>query len=80
MPAHPHRIEGQVDNSDELGHLLLTVEQAAQRLGIGRSLMYELLAEGTIESVHVGRLRRIPPDALTAFVTQLRAASVQQIR
>ncbi len=52
--------------------LLLTVEQAADRLGIGRSLLYELLAAGDIDSVHVGRLRRIPVEALTAYVNALR--------
>jgi len=46
--------------------LLLTVEEAAQRLGIGRSLFYELLALGDIESVRIGRLRRIPLGALEA--------------
>jgi excisionase family DNA binding protein len=48
--------------------LLLTVSEAAHRLGIGRSLLYELLTEGKIESIHVGRLRRIPPDALAACI------------
>jgi excisionase family DNA binding protein len=48
------------------GPLLLTVDQAAQRLGIGRSLLYELIATGDVDSVHVGRLRRIPAEALTA--------------
>jgi excisionase family DNA binding protein len=48
--------------------LLLTVSEAAQRLGIGRSLLYELLTEGKIESIHVGRLRRIPPEALAAYI------------
>ena len=53
--------------------LLLTVLEAARRLNVSRSLMYELLAAGEIESVHVGRLRRIPVDALTAYVARLRA-------
>jgi excisionase family DNA binding protein len=48
--------------------LLLTVSEAAERLGIGRSLLYELLTEGKIESIHVGRLRRIPPEALAAYI------------
>jgi excisionase family DNA binding protein len=48
--------------------LLLTVSEAAQRLGIGRSLLYELLTEGKIESIHVGRLRRIRPEALAAYI------------
>ena len=48
--------------------LLLTVAQAAQRLGISRSLLYELLATGDIESITIGRLRRIPADALTTYI------------
>jgi excisionase family DNA binding protein len=48
--------------------LLLTVVEAAHRLGIGRTLMYELLGSGEIESVHVGRLHKVPADALTRFV------------
>jgi excisionase family DNA binding protein len=52
--------------------LLLTVEQAADRLGIGRTLAYALVKAGEIESVQIGRLRRIPADALPAFLDRLR--------
>jgi len=52
--------------------LLLTPEQAAERLGIGRSKVYELIGTGELESVKIGRLRRVPVDALTAFVEHLR--------
>lgn len=52
--------------------LLLTVVEAARRLGISRSLLYELLATGEIEAIHVGRLRRIPADALTDYVDRQR--------
>jgi excisionase family DNA binding protein len=55
--------------------LLLTVAQAAQRLGISRSLLYELLATGDIESITIGRLRRIPADALSTYVQLQRARS-----
>ena len=58
------------DRHDE--KLLLTVIEAARRLGIGRTFMYELLASGQIESVHVGRLHRVPVDALTDFVDRSR--------
>jgi len=44
--------------------LVLTVEEAAERLGIGRTLMYALVTSGEVESVRIGRLRRIPADAL----------------
>ena len=54
--------------------LLLTVSEAAQQLGIGRSLLYELLADGQVESIHVGRLRRIPADALGTYIDRQRCA------
>jgi excisionase family DNA binding protein len=55
--------------------LLLTVEQAAQQLSIGRTLMFALIRDGLVDSVQVGRLRRVTPAALTAFTERL---SVQQ--
>lgn len=51
--------------------IVLTVEQAAKRLNIGRTLMYELVSTGVVESVHIGRLRRIPLQALTNYVAKL---------
>jgi excisionase family DNA binding protein len=53
-------------------HLVLTIEEAAQRLRIGRTLMYSLVKAGAVESVHIGRLHRVPADALDTFVRQLR--------
>jgi excisionase family DNA binding protein len=55
--------------------LVLTVEAAAERLGIGRTLMYALVKSGAVESVCIGRLRRIPADALDTFIRSLRAAN-----
>jgi len=52
--------------------LLLSVIEAAQRLGVGRTLMYQLLGSGQIESMHVGRLHKVPAWALTAFVERHR--------
>jgi excisionase family DNA binding protein len=59
-----HEVQGQ--------RLLLTVSEAARQLGIGRSLFYELLADGQVESIHVGRLRRIPIDALADYIDRQR--------
>ncbi|MBA3824137.1 MAG: excisionase family DNA-binding protein [Ktedonobacterales bacterium] len=50
--------------------LLLTIEQAAQALNIGRSLMYELVLKNKIPSIKVNRYRRISIDALNAYVKQ----------
>jgi excisionase family DNA binding protein len=52
--------------------LVLTVEEAAELLGIGRTLMYALISAGEVESVHIGRLRRVPTDALERYVSGLR--------
>ena len=67
--AAPHEVIDLTVRADN--RLLLSVEEAAERLGIGRSLMYELISSGQINSIHVGRLRRITPEALTAYVTSL---------
>ena len=52
--------------------VLLTVEEAAERLRIGRTLMYRLVSTGAIETVTVGRLRRVPEECLAEYVTRLR--------
>jgi excisionase family DNA binding protein len=57
--------------------LLLTVEEAAEQLGIGRTLMYALVKQEKVESVQIGRLRRIPADALPRYLAQLRTSMSQ---
>ncbi|MFJ8742403.1 helix-turn-helix domain-containing protein [Embleya sp. NPDC127516] len=54
--------------------LLLTVEEGARRLRIGRTTMYALIGSGAIETVPVGRLRRIPVEAIAEYVHRLRQA------
>jgi|APSaa5957512535_1039671.scaffolds.fasta_scaffold44439_1 excisionase family DNA binding protein len=51
--------------------LLLTVEEAALQLSLSRSTVYELLANGEIRSLKIGRCRRIPQNALAEFVSKL---------
>jgi excisionase family DNA binding protein len=51
--------------------LLLTVEEAAERLGIGRTLMYSLIRTGEVCSVHIGRLRRVRLEDLERFAAGL---------
>lgn len=55
--------------------LLLTPERAAEQLDIGRTTVYGLMASGELSSVKIGRSRRIPADALVAYVDRLRTAS-----
>ena len=53
--------------------VMLTAEEAAERLNIGRTTMFALIKSGAVESVKVGRLRRIPEAALTAYAERLAA-------
>ena len=53
--------------------LLLTAEEAAEALSIGRTKVYELMAGGQLRSVHIGRSRRVPREALGDLVASLRA-------
>ena len=56
------------------GAILLRVEEAARRLGIARTLMFRLIKDGEVESVRVGRLRRVPVASLEEYVDRLRRA------
>jgi excisionase family DNA binding protein len=51
--------------------LLLTPEEAAHALSVGRSKLYELLATGALRSVRIGASRRITVDAIADYVTGL---------
>jgi excisionase family DNA binding protein len=52
--------------------LLYTLPEAAALLRISRTKLYELLTANEIESVHIGRSRKIPAAALDAYVDSLR--------
>ncbi len=50
---------------------LISVPEAAQAMGIGRSLLYRLVMSGEIRSVVVGgRSRRIPVEAIDEFIAR----------
>ncbi|GAB3914368.1 helix-turn-helix domain-containing protein [Kibdelosporangium lantanae] len=51
--------------------VLLTVEEAAQRLGIGRTMMFKLVKAGEVASVTIGRLRRVPASAVRDYAAHL---------
>ncbi len=59
--------------------LLLTPEETAIRLSVSRSSVYELISNGSLESVTIGRSRRIPSVALKEFVERLRAGNSDQL-
>ena len=50
--------------------LLLRPTEAADVLGVGRSKIYELIAEGLIPTVQVGSRLRIPLEELRNWIRQ----------
>ncbi|MFD3983582.1 excisionase family DNA-binding protein [Streptomyces griseus] len=53
--------------------ILLTVEEAARRLRVGRTTCFTLIRTGALESLTIGTLRRVPADAPAAYLASLRA-------
>ena len=57
--------------STDQEQLLLRVPEAAARLSLGRSSVYELIAAGQIHAVHIGRAVRIPASEVRAYAERL---------
>jgi excisionase family DNA binding protein len=53
--------------------VLLTVEQTAGALDIGRTTTYALIKSGELGSCRVGRLRRVPLTEIEAYTARLMA-------
>ena len=53
-------------------NMAYSVEEAAEQLGIGRTLAYELIREGRLSSIKLGNRRLVPHSDLVAFLDGLR--------
>lgn len=51
--------------------LLYTVPEAAEMLGLGTTKVWELVMAEEIDSIRIGRSRRITRDALDRFIKAL---------
>ncbi len=51
--------------------LLMNVTDAARKLGLGRSITYELIRAGQLRSVKIGGARRVLVSDLADFVSRL---------
>lgn len=63
-------------NSPELMKVLLTVEETAHKLSVGRNAVYGLMRRGELRYITVGRVRRVPVDAVSEFVAHRMGRSV----
>jgi excisionase family DNA binding protein len=50
--------------------LVLTVEETADMLKVGRTTVYDLIKSGHLTSITIGRLRRIPYTDLLTYLEQ----------
>ncbi len=55
--------------------LLLTIDDACEQTRLGRTKIYQLIADGQIEIVKVGRRTLVPFDSLVAWLSKLREAA-----
>jgi excisionase family DNA binding protein len=53
---------------------LLRIEEAAEALGCSRSHLAQLIADGSIPSMKLGRARRVPVTALRLWIAAQAAA------
>lgn len=56
------------------GKLAYSIDEAAERLGLSRDLINDLIRRKGLRSVKVGRRRIIPVDAVTEFLSDEDAA------
>ncbi len=57
----------------DMERLLLTPEQAAEVLSVGRTTVYALMKEGKRRPVHIGRSTRLSRAELERYVSRLDA-------
>jgi excisionase family DNA binding protein len=57
--------------------LLLRPTEAADLIGMGRAKTYELIRDGTLPSVRIGKSLRVPARALQDWVDQLADANAE---
>ena len=55
--------------------LVLTVDEAAERLRVSRWTLYNLIRSNQLRTVKIGRRRLVPADALTECLDRLTEAA-----
>ena len=50
---------------------LVSLDETARRLGLGKTSVYELIRDGRLKSVKVGKRHLVPVAALDAYVASL---------
>lgn len=59
--------------------LLVTPEEAAGILRVGRTKIYALMHRGELRSIRIGKSRRIPFTAIEAFVDEQLDVTIRMV-
>ncbi|WP_237082122.1 helix-turn-helix domain-containing protein [Mycobacteroides abscessus] len=60
---------------DKLNARLWPIEAVMERLSVGRSMVFELMARGQLTSVKVGRRRLISESQINAYIARLESSA-----
>jgi len=63
--------DGEKAAPKQLRRMLLKPREVCQLTGLGKSMVYELMAAGVIPCVRIGRCVRVPADRLREWIEQL---------
>lgn len=77
MTLHERATATSTVQPDQIRPLLVNATRAAEILCIGRTALYQLIWNGELTPIHIGRSVRFPIEELEAFVRQRLAASHQ---
>ena len=61
----------ETENNITIDRILLSVEEAALRLGMSKSFVYDLIRTGVIPSYKIGRRTVVKPEDLETFKEEL---------
>jgi excisionase family DNA binding protein len=59
--------------------LLCSIPEALERVSVGRSFLYERLADGSIRSVKAGKRRLVDVASLTTWAANLPESQLKQV-
>lgn len=63
------------NETDKLNSRLWPVEAVMERLSVGRSMVFELMASGQLRSTKVGRRRLVSEAAINEFIARIDGAA-----
>jgi len=67
------------DTSVDDSPMLLTVDEAADRLRVHATTLRKLIADGALGCVRIGRKVMVTPDQITEFIDENRKAAVRPV-